>query len=56
MKDEEWQMNLTRGWSAHSELAIRYSLFPHPSPTHRYAMNGAPARYSHIRPPPIATR
>jgi|GEM_PF-1612325 len=23
--------------------AIRYSLFPHPSPTHRCAMNGAPA-------------
>gem|GEM_PF-6197061 len=40
--------------SAHSESAIRYSLFairyssfPHPSPTHRHAMNGA-AKLSRI--------
>ena len=26
-----------------SLFAIRYSLFPHPSPTRRYAMDGAPA-------------
>jgi len=29
-----------------SLFAIRYSLFPHPSPTHRYAMDGAPAAHT----------
>jgi len=27
-----------------SPFAIRYSLFPHPSPAHRFAMDGAPAQ------------